>query len=254
MKVENFAAAMASENFAAAIAARYKEQGWDSVTDTLPDGITKMVSLFVGNQHADTRCTAARAERLIAHLVRDRSLDPTHVYFANSGGAVLTHYREAKMDGPCKLAERSIWKRLKKPPKVLTVMSHTHYGRGTPLSGTQERFNIRLARHVLDLLAPGLPTYGYCDEDYGWMVPLTDEQVAALRARYPESLDDCGILYLSNGGKYQDMLYLDFEGKKVSIQAAIDTPFWTDMLVLKGPVVDRDHLFEDWYDNFGGHG
>src|SRR5262245_19010625 len=106
-------------------------------------------------------------------------------------------------------------------PKILSVNSNTHYGRGTPLTGPENRRNVRLAKYLLDLLVPGLPAYGYCDEDYGWQVPLTDEQAKAILARYPDSMQEYEYIYLSNGGKYADMLEIEFEGNTILASATM---------------------------------
>ena len=134
---------------------------------------------------------------------------------------------------------------------LLAVKSNTWYGRGTPPTGHQVQGRIRLAKHLLDLLAPGLPTFGTCDEDYGWIVPLTDEKVQELRDNYPDSLDDGGCLYLSNGGHYADELEIEFEGEQETVMVVVRQPYSCEGYDLAQPPVDREQLWEDWWDNYG---
>ncbi len=134
---------------------------------------------------------------------------------------------------------------------LLSVPSNTWYGRGTPPSGREVRTRIRLAKYLLDTLAPGLPVYGSCDEDYGWLVPLTDAQVQSLRDQYPESLDDDGRLYLSNGGEHADELEVEFGGELRTVMVTVRPPYPGEENDIAQPPVDREQLWENWWDNYG---
>lgn len=135
--------------------------------------------------------------------------------------------------------------------KALFIWSHTHHGRGDPLTGAEVKSNIRLARHLLDLFAPGLPTYGTYDEDYGWFVPLSDEQIRALMERYPKSWEECGSIYLTDGSsRYDDMMTIEFEGTNHEVAVPISNIDQYDLDRMTVPV-DRDKLWLDWYDHYG---
>lgn len=144
--------------------------------------------------------------------------------------------------------------------KFVVAMSNTHYGRGTPPTSAQNRANIKRALDALNLVIPNKPAYAYGDEDYGWAVPITEEEEAEILSRFPESLIEDGVVYLHDGKKnpkgttFCDMLTVDGQQIMVTIQEAVAyNPMVTHAGEPIEPVVDRtfDAFYDDWFDNYG---
>lgn len=130
--------------------------------------------------------------------------------------------------------------------RMLIVWSRTHYGRGTPLKHEETCRNIRLALATLDFVAPGLPIYGYADEDYGWACLLSPEQEAEICQRFPTSLREFDYVYIhTEDAEYADMLVVD----GVDVQAVIhDQPDYNWQL----PIARNfEAMYADWFNNYG---
>ena len=120
-----------------------------------------------------------------------------------------------------------------KPAAILYVMSNTHTSRGDPLPGKYIRENLQECYEALQTLAANALTFGYCDEDYGWVSPLDDEALRALRSRPDACVDG------------HEIFFNQFECASV----ILDVDDWQGILC--GDPVDRETLFDDWYDNYG---
>lgn len=136
--------------------------------------------------------------------------------------------------------------------RVLIIPSGTHYGRGEPLTGREVENRLHLGRVLLDLLVPGLPVYSTIDEDYLWIVPLSPEEEAGLRLRYPESLELDGWVYLSTPeAEYDDEFAFEHEGEKHAEQVRIRDVYPHEDKDLQREPLDREKLFADWFDRYG---
>jgi len=138
--------------------------------------------------------------------------------------------------------------------RILLVESGTHYGRGTPPSGEEIRESIRVAKAVLDAIAPGLSIYGYCDEDYGWIAGLYDADYQRIRQQYPASMEEHEFLYVHDGrSEYADMFVVDVDGQPQERMATIRPLRREDKRFLESKPVERtlDGMMKDWFDNYG---
>lgn len=137
--------------------------------------------------------------------------------------------------------------------RILTVESGTHYGHGTPLGGEEVRRSIRVAKAVLDSIMPDKPIYGYCDEDYGWIVSLDEADYRQIREQYPGSLEEHEFLYVHNGrSEYADMFVVDVDGQPQERMATIRPLRRGDGKFLNSKPVERtpEAMFGDWFDNY----
>jgi len=144
-------------------------------------------------------------------------------------------------------------------------MSDTWCGCGEQKTPDEIRQGILAALAVLDQIAPGKPIHGYMDEDYGWVVELSDQDYDGILARFPDSLVDAEAgteplhTYVHNGGsEYQDMFIVDVEGAKVERMVTIvtsDNERFTAHFqrYLDSSPVERTckAMIKDWYDNYG---
>ncbi len=143
--------------------------------------------------------------------------------------------------------------------KVLTVMSGTHYGRGRPHTNEENRESMRIALQAIEDIIPNAPVFGFGDEDWGWMVPITEEQYIDVLGRFPDSMVDSGQLYVHNAeaGKYADEFEVSTGGKTIAtIEAKDDLPqVFLDALEgpKASPPVDRtfDAFYQNWFENYG---
>lgn len=100
---------MTPSQFAIAISEAFAQAGWS--TARFKDGVFPTAYLDVWTRSVSERCTAARAESLVCRFVRDNKLDPAMVRFSVERGHLLVQQRS---DLGSSLADRSVWKRLKK--------------------------------------------------------------------------------------------------------------------------------------------
>lgn len=129
---------------------------------------------------------------------------------------------------------------------VLYIASRTHYGRGTPPTQAEVRRNIEAVQLVFDEIVPGRKVYGYVDEDYGWVVPLSQEEKQEILRRYPESFEEYGIAYLHNGAEYADE-FVASNGQTLRANV-LDLP---DVATAKAVECTYEALHQDWFDNYG---
>ena len=116
------------------------------------------------------------------------------------------------------------------------MKSNTHTGRGGPFLGKHIRENLQECYEALQALATNALTLGYCDEDYGWVSPLNDEMLQTLRSRPDAHVDDDEICF----NQFEECAFV-----------SLNVDNWQDILC--GDPVDREALFDNWYDNYG-HG
>jgi hypothetical protein len=144
--------------------------------------------------------------------------------------------------------------------KVLTVLSNTHYGRGTPHTNEENRESIRIALQAIeDIIVFDSPVFGFGDEDWGWMVSITEELYAKLLKRFPDSMAEGEYLYVHNAeaGKYADEFEVSTGGKTMAvIEDWNNLPqFKRDALVgpKASPPVERsfDAFYINWFENYG---
>ncbi len=137
--------------------------------------------------------------------------------------------------------------------KALYVWSNTHHGRSTKPTAKTIRHNINTAKALLSLFVPGEKAYGYCDEDYGWVVPLTDEQVASIQKEYPLFLIEDEYLYLHNDeAQRNDEFIITVDGQPTAGLAVIcEMPDYVQKAIKDAKPVNVDNLFDDWFENYG---
>ena len=139
---------------------------------------------------------------------------------------------------------------------MMIVNSDTWYGRGSSPDGEEVRAKIRAAKAVLDLLVPGEPIYGYCDEDYGWIVRLAGDELDELLRQYPDSLVEDGTVYLHNGkSDCEDMFTVEVDGRLVDRMVTVYAIAPHHEKALNRTPVERtlSAMIADWYENYGSH-
>ena len=137
---------------------------------------------------------------------------------------------------------------------VMIVNSDTWYGRGSGPDGEEVRAKIGVAKAILDLLVPGKQIFGYCDEDYGWIVRLTNEELDGILREYPDSLVEENTVYLHNGkSEFEDMFTVEVDGKWVDQMVTVYSVAPHHEKAFGGEPVERTlrAMIADWYDNYG---